>query len=133
MRKSQKTFRHFVKILQKTFDIFGEIGVNQGMILENMVAQMLVCRGYSLFFHEYFYRSEQAQTEKKYEIDFLLVKNRRLCPLEVKSSSYKNHKSFDYFIKKYQLKVNERYIIYTKDLRVENGITYLPVYMTMFL
>lgn len=113
--------------------IFDKIGINQGMILENMVAQMLVCRGYSLFFHEYFYRPEQAQTEKKYEIDFLLVKNRRLCPLEVKSSNYKNHKSFDYFVKKYQLKVNERYMIYTKDLRVENGITYLPVYMTMFL
>lgn len=113
--------------------IFDRLGINQGMILENMVAQMLACRGYGLFFHEYAYRPEQAQTEKKYEIDFLLVKNRRLCPLEVKSSGYKNHKSFDYFIKKYQLKVNERYIIYTKDLQVEDGVTYLPVYMTMFL
>ncbi len=74
-----------------------------------------------------------AQERKDVLTNFLLVKNRRLCPLEVKSSGYKKHKSFDYFIKKYQLKVNERYIIYTKDLQLEDGDTYLPVYMAMFL
>lgn len=47
--------------------------------------------------------------------------------------SYKSHKSFDYLVEKYQLKMEDRYIIYTKDLKFENGITYIPVYMTMLI
>lgn len=39
----------------------------------------------------------------------------------------------DYLIKKYQLKMEDRYVIYTKDLKCEDGITYIPVYMTMFI
>ena len=35
--------------------------------------------------------------------------------------------------KKYQLKVNERYIVYTKDLSKEDNVTYIPIYMTMCL
>ena len=44
-----------------------------------------------------------------------------------------SHKSFDYLIQKYQLKMEDRYIIYTKDLKFEDGIMYIPIYMTMFL
>ncbi len=56
---------------------------------------------------------------------------KRIMPIEVKSSSYKTHKSFDYFKAKYQLKINEQYIIYTKDLAFEDNIMYIPIYMTM--
>ena len=126
MKNSKDTDNELYKAL-----IFDKLSVNQGMIVENMVAQMLRCAGYDLFFHEYIYKAKDCKNEKKYEIDFLLVKNRRLCPIEVKSSGYTSHKSFDYFIKKYQIKVNDRYIIYTKDLKVENGVTYIPLYMTM--
>ncbi len=113
--------------------IFGDIGINQGMILENMVAQMLKASGHSLYFHEYYFKPEENETEKKYEIDFLTVKKKKICPIEVKSSNYKSHKSFDYLIKKYQLKMEDRYIVYTKDLKYEDGILYIPVYMTMFI
>lgn len=113
--------------------ILGKLGVNFGMVFENMVAQMLRANGYELFFHEYFYKPENKQTEQRYEIDFLIVRNRYLCPIEVKSSSYKSHESFDYFVKKYQLKKHERFIIYTKDLEKKDDITFLPVYMTMCL
>ena len=113
--------------------IFDKIGINQGMILENMVAQMLRAAGHRLYFHEYFYQPEDSLREKKYEIDFLIVKKRKICPIEVKSSGYTSHKSFDYLVKKYQLKMEDRYVIYTKDLKYQNGITYLPVYMTMLL
>ncbi len=113
--------------------IFGDIGINQGMILENMVAQMLRASGHSLYFHEYYFKPEGNETEKKYEIDFLTVKKKKICPIEVKSSNYKSHKSFDYLIKKYQLKMEDRYIVYTKDLKYEDGIMYIPVYMTMFI
>lgn len=112
--------------------IFDKLSSNLGMVFENVVAQMLKATGKELYFHEYKYIPEGTK-EKKYEIDFLLVKNRKICPVEVKSSGYSSHKSFDYFIKKYPIKVQDRYIIYTKDYKYENGITYIPVYMTMFL
>ena len=113
--------------------IFGNLGINQGMILENIVAQMLRASGHELYFHEYMYQPEGNTVEKKYEIDFMVVKKRKICPIEVKSSNYTSHKSFDYLIKKYQLKMEDRYIIYTKDLKYEEGIMYIPVYMTMMV
>lgn len=113
--------------------IIDDLGINQGMILENMVAQMLRAAGHRLYFHEYLYAPEGTEKEKKYEIDFITVKKKKICPIEVKSSSYKSHKSFDYLIKKYQLKMEDRYIIYTKDLKYEDGITYIPIYMAAFV
>ena len=113
--------------------IFGKLGINQGMIIENMVAQMLKANGYDLFFHEFMYCNAEATKEKKYEIDFLLVKKKKVCPVEVKSSGYKNHRSFDLFLQKYPIKVEDKVIIYTKDLKYEDGILYLPLYMTMCL
>lgn len=67
------------------------------------------------------------------QIDFLIVKGKRIVPIEVKSPDYKNHKSFDYFKEKYQLKMNERYIIYTKDMEWKDDILFMPIYMTMCL
>jgi len=111
--------------------IYDKLSSNLGMVFENVVAQMLNASGKPLYFHEYKYQPENATKEKKYEIDFLTVKNKKICPIEVKSSGYSSHKSFDYFIKKYTIKVEDRYIIYTKDLKLEDGITYIPAYMTM--
>ena len=113
--------------------IIDRLGINQGMILENMVAQMLRASGHSLYFHEYLYKPEGSEKEKKYEIDFLTVRKKKICPIEVKSSNYMSHKSFDYMIKKYQMKMEDRYIIYTKDLKYQDGIMYIPAYMTMLI
>jgi predicted AAA+ superfamily ATPase len=113
--------------------IYDKLSSNLGMIFENIVAQMLKAGGRELFFHEYKYVPEGTETEKKYEIDFIIVNNKKICPIEVKSSGYTSHKSFDYFIEKYPIKVQERYIIYTKDLKFTDGITYIPAYMTGLL
>lgn len=94
--------------------IIDNLSVNQGMIIENVVAQMLRASGHELYFHEYLYTPEDSVREKKYEIDFMTVKKKKICPIEVKSSGYMSHKSFDYLTKKYQLKMQDRYIIYTK-------------------
>ena len=98
-----------------------------------MVAQMLRAAGHNLYFHEYLYTPENSKNEKKYEIDFMTVKKKKICPIEVKSSSYTSHKSFDYLKEKYQMKMEDRYIIYTKDLKYQDGIMYIPIYMTMFI
>ncbi len=110
--------------------IFDHLGINQGMIMENIVAQMLRANGHDLYFHEFQYQESEETNPKKYEIDFLLVKNRKICPIEVKSSGYRTHKSFDLMAKKYPIKMQDKYIIYTKDLKYEDGILYLPIYMT---
>lgn len=113
--------------------IIDDLGINQGMIFENMVAQMLRANGHELYFHEFEYCPEGNSVSKTYEVDFLTVRGKRLSPIEVKSSGYKSHKSFDYFKDKYQVKMNDRYIIYTKDLAFDDGVLYIPIYMTMFL
>lgn len=113
--------------------IFDKLGINQGMIMENMVAQMLRSKGYELYFHEFEAPGEKGAKPNKYEIDFLLVRNKKICPIEVKSSGYKRHKSFDMFAEKYRPKMQERYIICAKDLSAEEDIIRIPLYMTMCL
>ena len=113
--------------------IFDKLGINQGMIMENMVAQMLAASGNELYFHEFKYKPGDSKVEKGYEVDFLLVRGKRLCPVEVKSSSYRAHKSLDYFFEKYDVKSNERYVLYTKDLAREGNVVYLPLYMALCL
>ena len=128
MKNRDETDENLYKAL-----IIDDLGINQGMILENVVAQMLKASGHELYFHEYLYKPEENEKEKKYEIDFITIKKKKICPIEVKSSNYKSHKSFDYLLKKYQLKMEDRYIIYTKDLKYEDVMTYIPVYMTPFI
>ena len=113
--------------------ITGKTGTNLGMIYENMTAQMLRAAGHVLFFHQFRYVAAGNTSEKRYEIDFLLVRNGRLCPIEVKSSNYGSHTSFDVFRGKYKIKCPERFIIYSKDLRIADDILYIPIYMTMCL
>ena len=105
-----------------------KLEANLGYIYENLVAQMLRSAGNELFYHTF-----PADNNHNYEIDFLLSRGNKLCPIEVKSSGYKTHKSLDAFCEKFSSRVGERYLIYTKDF-VKNGeTTCLPAYMTMFL
>jgi hypothetical protein len=125
MRNREETDEDLYKAL-----IFDNLGINQGMIMENMVAQMLRVSGHKLFFHEFYFQKEGTAKEQKYEIDFLTVKKKKICPIEVKSSGYRVHKSFDCLGQKYPIKIQDKYIIYTKDLKFEDGICYIPIYMT---
>lgn len=113
--------------------ITGSLGINEGMVMENAVAQALVANGHALYFHEYEFAPPDTGKLKRYEVDFLLVRGRRLSPIEVKSSGYKSHKSFDYFTQRYDVKVNKRFILYAKNLVREGNLTFLPFYMAMCL
>lgn len=57
--------------------IFDKLSSNLGMIFENVVAQMIKTSGKELYFHEYKYKPYDSKNEKKYEIDFLLIKNKK--------------------------------------------------------
>jgi predicted AAA+ superfamily ATPase len=106
-----------------------KLSTNLGYVYENMIAQMLKATGKELFYHTIPY----AEGKKYYEIDFLISDKHKISPIEVKSSGYKTHKSLDEFCEKYSERVMNKYVIYTKDYKRENGVEYIPVYMTMFL
>jgi predicted AAA+ superfamily ATPase len=106
-----------------------KLSANLGYVYENMIAQMLVASGKDLFYHTIPY----ADGKKYYEIDFIITEKHKISPVEVKSSGYKSHKSLDEFCAKFSDRIMNKYVIYTKDYKRENGVDYIPVYMTMFL
>ena len=106
-----------------------KLPANLGYLYENVVAQMLTAEGNELFYHTFLNES----TKHNYEIDFLLARKNKICPIEVKSSGYKTHASLDAFYNRYSSQVLTRYLIYTKDISKDQDIRYFPVYMTPFL
>lgn len=106
-----------------------KLDANLGYVYENMVAQMLTASGNKLFYYTF-----PTETGKhNYEINFLLSRGNKICPIEVKSSGYKRHASLDAFCKKFSSRVLQRYLIYTKDLQKDEQTLFLPVYLTQFL
>lgn len=106
-----------------------KISTDLGYVYENVVAQMLVAEGNELFYHTF----QSETSHHNHEIDFLLSRDSKICPIEVKSSNYKRHASFDEFCKKFSARILHKYLIYTKDLRKEQDVLYLPTYMAQFL
>lgn len=102
---------------------------NLGYVYENVVAQMLKAKGDSL----YYYTFPSETSNHKYEIDFIISRENKICPIEVKSSNYKRHTSLDRFSEKFSERISHRYIVYTKDLHKEQDILCLPVYMVPYL
>lgn len=106
-----------------------KLGANLGYVYANVIAQMLRTSGKRLLYHTIPY----AERKKFYEIDFVIAAGHKITPIEVKSSDYKTHKSSDVFCSKYSDRIKNRYLIYTRDYRRENGADYIPVYMTWLL
>ncbi|MCL2663446.1 MAG: AAA family ATPase [Oscillospiraceae bacterium] len=110
--------------------LFDKLSINEGMIMENIVAQTLRKNGHKLYFYS---RNDKEHRENHMEIDFLITEKRKVAPIEIKSGSYKSHSSLDKFRKKFSSKLSNSYILYTKDAMVKDGIIHLPIYMAMFL
>lgn len=106
-----------------------KLSVNLGYIYENIVAQILATNGNSL----YYYTFLNDRTNHNYEIDFLLSKKNKICPIEVKSSGYNTHKSLDVFSEKYSERILEKYVVYTKDYKKDKDIFMLPMYLLPFM
>ncbi len=112
-----------------------KLEINKGMLIENIVAQMLVATGHSLYFFSSYDKQNAAETM---EIDFLIrkpvISNRHnISPIEVKSEKNYTTRSLDKFRAKYDKQLATSYIIHTADLRSDNEILYLPIYMTPLL
>jgi len=106
-----------------------KLSVDLGYVYENVVAQMLKAAGHEL----YYYTFPTNSGKHNYEVDFLIADGDKVSPIEVKSSGYKAHASLDAFCEKFSSRIKHKYIVYTKDLRKDTDVLYLPAYMTMFL
>lgn len=110
--------------------LFDRLDINEGMIVENIVAQMLRSNGHKLFFYS---RNDNEHRENHMEIDFLITREKKISPIEVKSENYRSHSSLDKFRKKFSRKLGASYILYPKDVMMKDEIWHLPLYMAMFL
>ncbi len=106
-----------------------KLSANLGYLYENVVAQLLAANGDELFYHTFMNESSRHN----YEIDFLLPRKNKVCPIEIKSCGYKAHASLDVFTQKFSDRILWRYLVYTKDLSKDEDTICLPVYMVPFL
>ena len=105
------------------------------MLVENIVAQMLRASGHELYFYSSYSKTDSSQTM---EVDFLVRKNNvtsrhNISPIEVKSTKNYTTVSLDKLRHKYASALATPYIIHTSDLKVVDGIVYLPLYMAPLL
>lgn len=106
-----------------------KLSANLGYLYENAVAQILVSSGNELFYYTFANKEQKSN----YEIDFILSKKNKICPIEVKSSNYRKHASIDMFYEKFSNRILNRYIIHTKDISKDKDIQCLPIYLSSFL
>lgn len=115
--------------------MFDKLEVNEGMLVENIVAQMLRTAGHRLYF---FSSSSRTSADDRMEIDFLTAKpvttsRHNISPIEVKSGKRYTLTSLRKCIAKYGPQLATPYVLHDKDVKEEEGIVYLPLYMTPLL
>lgn len=115
--------------------IVNKLEVNKGMLVENIVAQMLVTAGHKLYFYS---NSSRENADDRMEIDFLIAKSiltsrHNIVPIEVKSSQRYTLSSINKCVEKFGNYITTPIVLHSGDVKEENGITYLPLYMTPFL
>lgn len=112
-----------------------DIEFNEGMVVENIVAQMLRAAGHKLYFYS---KSDRLDASNRMEIDFLVAKSRtqsrnNVSPIEVKSGRKYSTVSMDKFRKKFAPFLGESFVLHKKDVQIKDGVTYLPLYMAPLL
>lgn len=110
--------------------LFDKLNINEGMLIENVVAQMLRYNRHRLYFYS---RADNLNRENQMEIDFLITEGKKNAPIEVKSSNYHSHASLDKFSKRFSSVIGNSYILYPKDFMIKDNIIHLPLYMAGLL
>ena len=103
----------------------GDIFVNEGALAENFVAGELSKHGVSLNYYD---------KKSKHELDFVFPEGNKISIIEVKSGKdYKKHSSLNMVQSLFADKINRQIVVSGNNLESENGIIYIPFYMTMFI
>ena len=137
-RKTMKLFSGDVGLLVSQFVDTGirekllndEKEVNYGAPYENVAAQELIAHGFG---DELFYYN----SKKHGEVDFLVMLNNEVLPIEIKSGKSKesqiyNHGALNNLIKNYNYPI--AYVFGETNVIKENDVVYqLPIYMIEFL
>lgn len=120
----------------ETQDLQRVVGLetNEGMLTENMVAQMLRASGHRL----YFYSKSGSNAEDRMEIDFLIRKSKvnnrhNISPIEVKSGRNYTLSSLRKCMAKYAPYLSTSYVLHSGDIKQDESIIFLPLYMTPLL
>lgn len=115
--------------------LVGDLSINEGMVMENVVAQMLVAAGRKLYFYS---RSDPANRVERMEIDFLVAKTKlarknNVSPVEIKSGKRFRHASLDKFQKKFADYLAEPFLFHDGDVKESGCLKLLPLYMAACL
>ena len=115
--------------------MFDKLEIDEGMLVENIVAQMLKASGNELFFYSNY---DKEEAENRMQIDFLIQKEvvtsrHNISPIEVKSGTNYTLTSINKCIKKFGHYLSTPYVLHTKDVEQKEGLVYLPLYMTPLL
>lgn len=115
--------------------MFDKLEINEGMLVENIVAQMLAATGKKLFFYSNY---DKEDAENRMEIDFLIQKaevtsRHNISTIEVKSSTNYTLTSLNKCIRRYGPYLSIPYVLHSKDVEQKDGIVYLPLYMAAML
>lgn len=115
--------------------MFDKLVVDEGMLMENIVAQMLKAAGNELFFYSNY---DKADADKRMQVDFLIQKEEvtsrhNISPIEVKSGTNYTLTSIKKCIKKFGQYLSTPYVLHPKDVEIKDGLVYLPLYMTPLL
>jgi len=112
-----------------------KLQVNEGMLIENLVAQSLAANGHQV----YFYKKEDKSEKKVYEVDFVIREKNRIKLVEVKSSGSKCIKSLKKAKEAYGKTISEMIVLHSGEIKrgkEETGdkdIIYLPYFMACML
>ena len=115
--------------------LLDKLAVNFGNIMENIVAQMLTANGHSLYFYT---NSSREDASSRMEIDFLVSKStvtnkHNIFPLEIKTGKNYALSSLNKFIKKFPDQLCEPFVFHEGEYKLENGISFFPLFMAMCL
>lgn len=105
--------------------VIKEKDINKGAVYENVVAQELYAHKYSLYYYN---------SKKKGELDFVVEQAGRVLPIEVKSGKdYEKHSALDNVMAVPEYGIQEAYVFTNDNVKTDGKLTYLPIYMVMFL
>ena len=108
-----------IRILNREQDI------NFGSVYENAAAQELKAHGFDLYYFN---------SKKKGELDFLVERNGSVLPIEIKSGKdYTKHAALNNVLANPDYSIPEAYVFHNGNVSTEDKVTYLPIYMLMFV
>ena len=113
----------YIKLLSDT------LPADLGYLYENMAAQIINSTGCELYYHTW----QKENSTHSYEVDFVIQSGSKIIPIEIKSSSRKNHDSIDAFCRKYSQYISDSFLFSQKDIGQNGQLLYKPIYMLPFV